>query len=244
MYAIVLVGGYAKRLWPLTISTPKALLPIAGKPILDYLIEKLQALQPPPNQIVLSTNMLFQRQFEGWLLQKGYDDVLLFPDCASCESEKPGAISALANIINKMPEEDVLVLAGDGMFNDNLSGLIRTFKDKKESVVAVYHASCTEEAKRCATVTVKADGEILNFTEKPREPQTTLVCGAVYLFKKGIRQQFNDYLASQLSADQPGRFVEWLVGRLPVFGYMLEDHLWDIGTPESYAACDEYFTKQ
>ena len=58
----------------------------------------------------------------------------------------------MANIVEKMPEDDVLVIAGDGMFNDDLSGFVKSFVEKKESVVAIYEVSSLEDAKRCATV--------------------------------------------------------------------------------------------
>ncbi|MCW3999793.1 MAG: nucleotidyltransferase family protein [Candidatus Bathyarchaeota archaeon] len=241
MYAIILAGGYAKRLWPLTQGTPKALLPIAGKPILDYIVEKLQALNPPPSRIILSTNMLFQPQFEGWLAARSYRNVEFFPDVSSCENDKPGAIKAMADIVEKLPDEDVLVIAGDGMFNDNLATMLETFRAKNESTVALYEVASLQDAKRCATVKAAQDGKIIEFTEKPAEPKTKMVCGAVYLFKKGINRQLKTYLASKLPADQPGRFVEWLCRKEPVYGYMLSDPLWDIGTHEAYRACDEYF---
>ena len=241
VYAIVLAGGYAKRLWPLTIGVPKALLPIAGKPVLEYIVEKLEGLHPPLNKIVLSTNMLFQPQFEGWLTMRGRGNIEFYPDASSCEVRKPGAVQAMANIILTHPDDDVLVIAGDGMFNDDLSGLLRTFKKKQESVVAIYDVDSLDTAKRCATVSLDNYSRIMRFAEKPTQPTTKTVCGAVYLFKKGINRQFKEYLSLLLPMDQPGLFVEWLYRHKPVYGYKLKDPLWDIGTPESYKACDAYF---
>ena len=114
MYVIVLAGGYAKRLWSLTLNTPKALLPIAGKPILDHIIEKLEALNPPLSKIVLSTNLRFQTQFQEWVNASKYKNV--------------EAIKAMAQIILASEDDDVLVIAGDGMFKDDLSGMLETFK--------------------------------------------------------------------------------------------------------------------
>ena len=114
MYAIVLAGGYAKRLWPLTLNTPKALLPIAGKPILDHIMEKLEALNPPLSKIVLSTNLRFQPQFQEWVNARKYKNVELVPDDAASEDKKPGAIKAMAQIILGSEDDDVLVIAGDG----------------------------------------------------------------------------------------------------------------------------------
>ncbi len=241
VYAIVLAGGYAKRLWPLTLDTPKALLPIAGRPILDYIIEKLQALNPPPTKIVVSTNLRFQPQFQEWMTTKSYGNLELVPDDAASEEQKPGAIKAMADIITSAEDDDVLVLAGDGMFNDDLAGMVQTFK-QKSTVVALYQVKSLEEAKRCATVTVDDDERILEFKEKPSEPKTTLVCGAIYAFSIGIRKRLEEYLMLELPTDQPGRFVEWLYKQEPVYGYMLKDYLWDIGTRETYKACNLYFS--
>jgi glucose-1-phosphate thymidylyltransferase len=241
VYAIVLAGGYATRLWPLTKGTPKALLPIAGKPILDYIVEKLQALQPPMDTIILSTNLLFEAQFEVWLATAGFRNVELVSDISRHENEKPGAIKAMAEIIQKMPDDDVLVIAGDGMFNDDLSGLLGVFEKKKESVAAIYEVVCLEDAKRCATVTLDHDNKIVTLIEKPFQPITKKVCGAVYLFKKGVKKELSNYLALGLPSDQPGRFIEWLCQHTPVYGYKLSDPLWDIGTHEAYKACDKYF---
>ncbi|MDQ1253740.1 MAG: glucose-phosphate thymidylyltransferase, partial [Euryarchaeota archaeon] len=235
--------GNATRLWPLTKGTPKAQLPIAGKPILNHIIEKLQAIQPHLSPIIVSTNMLFQPQFESWLSMSGYRDIMLIPDYASNETEKPGAIKAMANIMSLLPQDDVLVIAGDGMFNDDLTGFVAAFMDKKESFVAVYEVKTLEDAKRCATIKTGTGGRILEFIEKPVEPKTKKVCGAVYLFKKGITQQLSEYIASKMSADQPGSFIQWLHTQQPVYGYNLKDALQDIGTYDAYRACDEYFSK-
>jgi len=241
VYAIVLAGGYAKRLLPLTLGTPKALLPIAGKPILDYIVDKLQALNPPLTKIVVSTNMLFQPQFETWLAFSGYRNIELVPDKASSELQKPGAIQAMANIINQLPEDDVLVIAGDGMFNDDLNGMLESFRKTKSCVVAIYEVATFDDATRCATVQVDRNGKILDLIEKPSVVTTKKVCGAIYLFKKGVNQQLNRYLQFNLPTDQPGRFIEWLCKQENVYGYKLADRLWDIGTHEAYRACDEYF---
>lgn len=243
MIAIVLAGGYAKRLWPLTLDTPKALLPVAGKPVIDHIIEKLDSLSPPLSRIVLSTNLRFQPQFQEWMATRTYRGVELVPDDSSSEEQKPGAVKAMADIIEEAGEEDVLVVAGDGLFTDNLVGFIQFFGEKRASTVALYNARNVEEAKRCGTVIVGEGGRILEFVEKPLYPKTTLVCGCVYSFPKRIGKRFKEYLALGLPTDQPGRFIEWLHKREPVYGYMLQEYLWDVGTRESYRTAYQFFSK-
>lgn len=170
-----------------------------------------------------------------------YPNIEVVPDESASESEKPGAIKAMANIIASNEEDDVLVIAGDGMFRDDLSDMIQTFNQKHSAVVALYAVSSLEEAKRCAVITADQNGKIIEFTEKPNQPKTTMVCGAVYAFQKGVSKRFTEYLLSGLPADQPGRFVEWLYRQEPIYGYLLKDYLWDIGTHEAYQVCNGYF---
>ena len=59
MKAIILAAGYARRLWPLTRHIPKALLPIAGKPIIDFTIEQMIKVREIES-IVISTNSAFE----------------------------------------------------------------------------------------------------------------------------------------------------------------------------------------
>jgi glucose-1-phosphate thymidylyltransferase len=243
MIAIVLAGGYAKRLWPLTLDKPKALLPIAGKPMIDYVAEKVVSLNPPMSKIVLSTNLRFQPQFQAWLEAKGYRGIELVPDDSLREEEKPGAIRAIANIVSTTGEEDVLVLAGDNLFTDDLADFLRFFDEKRVSTIALYHARSLEEVGRGATVTLDEAGRVLEFVEKPLYPKTTLVGACVYAFPEGIGARLKEYLELGLPTDEPGRFIEWLHKREPVYGCMLQDYLWDIGTLESYRAADEFFSK-
>ncbi len=243
MIAIVLAGGYAKRLWPLTLDKPKALLPIAGKPMIDYVIEKLVSLNPPLSRIVLSTNLRFQPRFQEWLRTSGYLGIELAADNSVSEEEKLGAVRAMADIVGRTSDEDVLVLAGDNLFTDDLVGFIRFFDGKRVPTVALYHARNLVEAEKGATVTLDEDGRILEFVEKPLHPETTLVGACVYAFPAGIGKRFKEYLDLELPSDEPGRFIEWLHKREPVYGCMLKDYLWDIGTLESYRAADEFFSR-
>jgi len=241
MIAVVLAGGYAKRLWPLTMDRPKALLPIAGRPIIDYVVEKLISLEPPMRRIILSTNQRFQLQFQKWLEIGKYYNIELIPEKSSSEQEKLGAIRALANIVDKATMEDVLVLAGDSLFADELGSFIHFFCEKYAPTVALYHAKSLAETRKGSMVKVDEDGRILEFKEKPLHPKTTLVGACLYAFPSGINRRLSEYLQLGLATDEPGRFIEWLYKQESVFGFMLKDYLWDIGTIDSYRTANEFF---
>jgi glucose-1-phosphate thymidylyltransferase len=241
MIAIILAGGYAKRLWPLTLDKPKALLPIAGKPIINHIVEKLVTLEPPLSEIILSTNLRFLSQFEEWLRNGHYHNIRIIPEESHSETEKLGAVKALANIVDKIEGEETLVLAGDNLFTDKLKGLVRFFHEKQAPTVALYHARNLAETKKGSSVTMDKNNVILEFVEKPSNPKTTLVGACLYVFPKGITRRFREYLTLGQTTDEPGRFIEWLYLREPVYGYLLKDYLWDIGTIDSYKAASDEF---
>jgi len=240
MIAIVLAGGYAKRLWPLTLDKPKVLLTVAGKPVIDYVVEKALRVSPPVGKIIVSTNLRFQLQFQEWLENRGYGNVELVPDNSTNEYEKVGAVKALSNIASRI-SEDFLVLAGDNLFPDELNGLAKFFGEKHSPVVALYRARDLDQARKGATAVLDEDSRILEFTEKPENPKTALVGACVYAFPLRTSMRLREYVELDLPCDEPGRFIEWLHKMEPVYGYMLKDYLWDIGTIESYKETEKYF---
>jgi len=241
LIAIILAGGYAKRLWPLTLNKPKALLPIASKPMIDHIIEKLIPLSPFITGIIILTNLRFQLQFQSWLETRKYPNVELIPDDSRREEEKLGAVRALANIATRI-DEDTLVMAGDNLTTDNLKGFLHFFHEKRVPTIALYHAESIDEARSGATVRIDNEGKIVEFIEKPSNPKTTLVGACIHTFPARICNRFKEYLELRLPTDEPGRFIEWLHKQEPLYGYMLNDYLWDIGTLESYQAADKFFS--
>lgn len=239
MIAIILAGGYAKRLWPLTMDRPKVLLPMAGKLVLDHVMEKVIRLRPSVGRIIVSTNLRFQQQFEEWLYERGYGDVELIPDDSKNEHEKIGAVRAMSNITSTI-DEDSLVLAGDNLFSDELGGFIQFFKERNSPTVALYHARNLEEAKKGATVILDTKGQIVEFVEKPLNPKTILIGACLYAFPPVTGMRLKEYVKLGLPQDEPGRFIEWLHKKEPVYGYMLKDYLWDIGTLEIYKETENY----
>lgn len=73
MRAVILAGGYAKRMWPLTRNLLKPLLPIGGRPAIDYVAEKL--LEIDVAKIFVSTNLEFEKQFQTWVAGKRPDKI-------------------------------------------------------------------------------------------------------------------------------------------------------------------------
>lgn len=236
--AIILAGGYAKRLWPLTKNKPKPLLPVAGKPILEYVLEKVIELNI--NHIVLSTNMRFKVNFEKWLEDYGLGRVEVVADKSYKEEEKPGAVKALAELTQNI-KNDCLILAGDNIFTSSLKDMVKTYKRINTSIVALYNIKDLKLAKKFSTAILDQDNRIVEFIEKPTKPKTTLIGTCIYIFPKKTLPRIREYIAKGFGKDEPGRFIEWLCKQEPVYGYMLNGEWWDIGTPETYKKANEHF---
>ena len=80
---------------------------------------------------------------------------------------------------------------------------------------------------------------MVDFLEKPEEPPSTLAATATYVFHRDHVALVRRYLEEGNSPDQPGRFVAWLQGREPVYGYRFEGEWLDIGDREQLREADE-----
>lgn len=231
--AVILAGGYGKRLWPLTKTTPKPLLPLGkGKVILDFVIEKVLELKEVQH-IVLSTNLKFKRQFENWVKKYPQAKIELVVEQSTREEEKPGALKALHDIISRR-SSDYLVLAGDNVFTSSLRGLIERYEAVGDAVIAVYDVKDAELAKLYGVVEAAPDGRITGFEEKPDNPRSTLVSTGIYVFPEKIIPLMSEYLRETGKRDRLGDFIQWLHRRTFVYAYPLQGEWWDIGSVEAY----------
>ncbi len=239
MRALILAGGYAKRMWPLTRDIPKTLLTIDGRPAIDYLVERL--VEAKMTRIVVSTNLKFKPQFEAWLQGRQDSNVEIVAESSTREEEKLGAVKALAELGPGLESDDYLIIAGDNIFNTRLNGIINFYKRKRASVVAIIKANNEDEVKLGSSVLLANDMRITSFEEKPSQPRSMLIGACIYLMSKDTILRSIEYLSQGGRTDEPGNFVAWLCKKEPVYGYVLQGRLWDIGTIESYERLKQEF---
>jgi len=243
MKAVILAGGYARRMWPLTKNRPKHLLPVAGRPMLDYVMDSLESI-PDLEEIFLSTNMRFQGQFKKYLDGVNTKKRLrLFIEDTRSEEEKLGSVGALGYLIRESGLDDnLLVIGGDNIFGFEMTDFIEYFYSKKANTIALYDLGNREKARLYGVVHIDDDNRIIDFHEKPADPQSTLVSTACYAFtRKGVRSILR-YLEEGNDPDKMGHFIEWLYRHDDVYGFVFTGVWFDIGSLESYEAADRYFS--
>jgi glucose-1-phosphate thymidylyltransferase len=235
MRAIVLAAGYATRLAPLTDSIPKQLLPVAGRPMLDWVCDKIEEVS---DDIHLVTNRRFVNDFRRWA--SGRPAIAVHDDGTESNDDRLGAIGDIAFVLEQTGlDDDLLVIAGDNLFDFSLSGLVAFWKPKGvASALAVYDCGDLELATHYGVVEVDEDVRVVGFEEKPSEPASTLAATATYLYHRDHLPLVERYLAEGNPPDQPGRLVAWLFPRERVYAYAFEGEWYDIGSHEQLLEAD------
>lgn len=233
MKAVVLAGGYATRMWPITKHRPKMFLPIGTSTVVDRIFSALEA-DDRVNEVYVSTNERFAADFEAHLEESDYEKPTLSIEDTSEEKDKFGVVGALAQLVEREGvDDDMLVIAGDNLISFEISDFLDFFEGRDAPTLAAYDVGSREKAKSYGLV--ELDGEqVVDFQEKPEDPMSTLVSIACYAFPRESLSLLSTYLEEDNNPDEPGWFVQWLQDREPTYAYTFEDAWFDIGTPKSY----------
>lgn len=246
MQILILAAGYATRLYPLTLDTPKPLLPVAGKPMLEHVLDNLAPI-PDIEEVFVVTNQKFVRHFEDWA--KDYRkrgaafDFKIINDGSTSDEDKLGAIGDIHFVTQREKVGDLLVVAGDNLFSDSLEEFGTFCRETDEAVLALYDVGDLEAIKKYCNIGVDAEGRITEFEEKPEQPQSTMTGIALYYYPERVVQLLDTYIAEGNNPDQPGRFVQWLYTRQSVYTWEVPGLWFDIGSKETLEEADQIFAE-
>jgi len=247
MKVIILAAGYATRLYPLTLTQPKPLLPVAGKPLVELVLDNLAPITAI-DRVYVVTNAKFATHFQTWSdhyrATKSKFDFTVVNDGTTDDSNKLGAIGDINYVINTQGlDDDFLVVAGDNLFSDKLGEFGKFCAEKNAPVEAVYDVGNLEEIKKYNSITTDADGRITFFEEKPKHPVSTLTGIALYYYPKSTIALIKQYIAEGNNPDQPGRLVQWLYPRTAVYTWRVPGLWFDIGSKETLEEANKIFAK-
>ncbi len=238
MKTIILAGGYATRLQPITTDRPKPLLPVAGVPIIDHILSH----GPFPGRPVVSTNRRFLSQFVRWQTESDWQIDLVVEDTVS-EDQKLGTVGAIAYLIERLNiDEDILVVGGDNLFGFEIDDLLSTYKG--HPLIALFDLRDVEKVRNKYGVVVVKDGKIVYFQEKPAQPDSTLASTACYVYPKNILPLFGDFSrTAKKGQDAPGYFNEWLLQQKgqQIDPFIFDSDWHDIGDRASYIEANQRY---
>jgi len=242
MKAVILAAGYATRLYPLTVDRPKALLDVGGRPMVEHLLQRLEGVAGLDG-IYLVTNSKFADTFRDWATGWAGSEVWIVDDGTADEETKLGAIGDLELTIRESAiDDDLIVLAGDNLFSESLAPFAEFASEKNAPALGVYDVGDLDAIRRYNAIELDEDDRLTFFEEKPANPRSTLTGIALYFYPRHSLGLVGEYLETGNNPDQPGRLVQWLYPRVPVYAWRVPGRWYDIGSAETLAEADRAFT--
>jgi glucose-1-phosphate thymidylyltransferase len=237
MKALILAGGFATRLWPLTEKRAKPLLLLNGKTILSHILDKI----PEDIETFLLTNTAFKEDFEKELEMRKRKNVQIFCEDAHSDGEKLGALRAISvAIAHYKIKESVLVFAGDNVLPE--LDIEHIFCSKDEAKIAVRQVADKHEAKKFGVVEVEGE-RVIGFEEKPSRPKSTLVSTGFMAFGKNILPIVHEY-AQKAPDALGGIFPELLTQGKTVLATEVGGEWFDVGSFETYLSAHTALQKE
>jgi len=232
MKALVLAAGYATRLYPLTKYYPKALLAVGTRPMINYIVDKLEEIKEI-DEIIVVTNSKFYSIFKEWSRTvKIRKRISIVDDLTKSNETRKGAVGDIYFTVKKKKIEDgLLVIGGDNLFDQNLKGFLSCIRKKKGApVIGVFDLKDRHNAKKYGVIKLDSKKKVVDFQEKPEKPKSTLVGMCLYYFPHETLALVKDYVHDHTDIrDATGSYIDWLRKNIPVYGYVFKGKWFDIG---------------
>ena len=227
MRALILAGGKGTRLRPLTVYTPKPIVPVVNRPFLTYQLDLLRKAGITDVTLSLSYQPDKIEDVLGDGSEFGVD--LRFVT----EPSALGTAGAVRFAIDKA-SEPVIVLNGDILTDLDLSKMVQFHADRKDQIT--IGLSRVQDPTKYGLVAMNSEAGIESFVEKPKDGtfdgSTNTVNAGVYILEPEALDLIPKGANSSFEYDVFPRALE---KKLAFSGYVLEDNYWqDIGTPQSY----------
>ncbi len=225
MKAFLLAAGKGTRLQPLTFHTPKCLVSICGKPLIEYWFDLFELYGI--DEILINASHLAEK-VESYLnnhsrdfkVKLVYEETLL---------GSGGTIKKNREFVER--EKSFFVFYADNLTNINLKKMLKFHNEnKRDFTLAVFKVSNPHE---CGIVEMDEHSSIVSFVEKPENPASNLAFAGIMLSSPGLMDYFPDEDVFDLGHDVLPR----VIGNAA--GYIIDDYLLDIGTPEKLSQAEK-----
>jgi glucose-1-phosphate thymidylyltransferase len=204
----------------------------------DWILDKIGEVSDV-DEVHLVTNTRFAADFQRWSRGR----VRVHDDGTSSNENRLGAIGDIVFVADReeWEGEELLVVAGDNLFDFSLAGYVDWRRGKDGSAVAVYDHPVPELVREYSVVSLDPDSRVVDFEEKPQNPQTNLIAIAAYIYHRSHLALLRAYVAEGNPPDQPGYFIAWLHKRAPVYGYRFRGEWLDIGNATQLLEADNRY---
>ena len=224
------MGGQGTRLRPLTVTTPKPLLPVAGRPFIEHQLERLHVAGV--GHVILATSFrpdVFAA-YAGDHAPAGVD-----VECVT-ELEPLGTGGGIRNVASQLhagPDEPVVVLNGDILSDHDLSKQLA--EHQRVNAAVTLHLTVVDDARAFGCVPTSSDGRVEAFVEKSAEPVTNQINAGCYVFRRSVIDTIAEGRPVSVERET---FPGLLAAGERLQGYVDRSYWLDIGTPAAYVTAN------
>lgn len=223
MRAILLAAGLGTRLRPLTDTTPKCLVPINGRPLLQIWLERLTQAEIGP--FLVNTHYLAE-QVEKFIVTSAYREKVKLVH----EAELLGTAGTLIENLDFFQGEDGLLIHADNYCMADMRAFIQAHKQRPSECIMTMMTFQTDTPSTCGIVELDERGVIVGFHEKVANPPGNLANGAVYILSAELLAMLETELHDV--QDFSTEVLHRLLGR--IYTYETKETFVDIGTVSAY----------
>ncbi len=233
MDAIILAGGFATRLRPLTLTIPKPLLPILGRPLLEWIYEDL--INENVSKIILSLHNMAEKIIEYF--RRKFPNAPIKPLLEDRPLGDGGSLLNTLSILEESINYPVIVMYGD-IFSRISYGELYNFH-KKNGGIATIVGVYVSDVSRYGLLQVSDHGILENIIEKPKEysEKSGLVNAGIYVFSREILDLVNNLKTEKFKKEKISiarDVIPILIRKGDVHVYEYRGVWSDIGTPTDY----------
>lgn len=245
MKALILAAGYGTRLASIAKDTPKPLLDVAGKPLIDYTVDKLKSIKGLDEIVVVSNNK-FYHNFCDWA--KTHEDfkIRIVNDGTNVPEERLGSVGDINFVWSREAVlDDWLIIGGDNIFIEDLNAFMSKAVSRKPAIsIGLYDLKDIAGANKFGVAAVDATDKIISFEEKPEKPKSSLIVMCLYYFPKESLGYIAEYKAISKTLDAAGSYIAWLSEKKNVYGFQFNEKWYDIGSVEALRDAQEFFKRK
>lgn len=203
MDGVVLAAGEGTRMRPLTAERPKALVEVAGQPLLEYSFDALLSVGVDRLVVVIG--------YMGGRIRERYGDSYRGTPvrCA----EQPDQLGTAHALREAMPAVNapLVVMNGDNVCRANLGAVVDRHRESGAAATLLVESVSREQARTTGVVETDAHGQPVGFVEKPEEPPSTLVTRGFYAFGSAIGDALDRVEPSARGEYELAGAVDWLL---------------------------------
>jgi mannose-1-phosphate guanylyltransferase len=220
MKGLILAAGLGTRLGQLTQETPKALIRVGDKPILDHNIRKI--LEIGITEVLINTHYLAE-QVQNFLETQNYPASIT----TIFEPELLGTAGTLKANLDFFGDRDLLVMHGDNYFTSGLNSLVNAHFKRSTKTEMTMATFMTDNPELCGTVLIDNAGVVTDFFEKKKDSNSNEANSAIYIFSEQAKLEIS-HLASN-ETDISNHLIPKMLTRIQA--HRLHGEFIDIGSP-------------